>query len=108
MIELKQFHLYARLPFDVKGHEDILSRFENQYWFDHKWTFGMHQNCFYTLPFHFDHLYEFYDGFNDFKSNNREIFINNPRIWFNVKSIELLDRDKFDNNFLKELKIKIG
>ncbi len=80
MIELKQFHLYARLPFDAKSHEDILSRFENQYWFDHKWTFGMHQNSFYTLPFHFDHLYEFYDGFNDVKSNNREVFINNPRI----------------------------
>ena len=69
--------------------DNILSEFKNQFWFDHNWSFGMHGNYFYTLPFHFDYLYEFYEGFNDVKSNNPEILKTNPRIWYNVKSIDL-------------------
>jgi hypothetical protein len=67
----------------------------------------MHGEYFYTLPFHFDYLYKFYEGFNDVKSNNPLILINNPRIWFNVKSIELNRYNSYDRNFIKELKIKM-
>jgi hypothetical protein len=41
------------------------------------------------------------------KSNNPEILINNRRIWFNVKSIELEESFYYDTNFVKELKIKM-
>jgi hypothetical protein len=67
----------------------------------------MHKNYFYTFPFHFDYLYQFYQDFHYVKSNNPEILINNPRIWYNVKSIELLGTSEFDRNFVKDLKMKM-
>jgi hypothetical protein len=57
MIEIKQFHLYAKLNRKLIDNDDILSHFKNQYWFDHNWSFGMHEKYFYTLPFRFDYLY---------------------------------------------------
>ncbi|CAF0989499.1 unnamed protein product [Adineta steineri] len=60
MIEFKQFHLYAIL--ESYGYScNVLSEFQDQYWFDHKRTFGMHGTYFYTLPFHFEYLHEFYE-----------------------------------------------
>jgi hypothetical protein len=67
----------------------------------------MHQDYFYTLPFHFDHLYGFDEDFNNVKSNNPEILINNHRIWYNVKSIQLIRSLKYDKHFIRELKIKM-
>jgi len=102
MIELKQFHLYARMyknSFDIVN-DKILSQFKNQYWFDHNISFGMYGDYFYTLPFHFDHLYDFC---NDVRFSNSEILITNPRIWFSVKSIDICA----DFNFIKELKMKM-
>jgi hypothetical protein len=52
MIELKQFHLYAKLNKNQIDVDEILSRFKQQFWFDHHWFFGMHGEYFYTLPFH--------------------------------------------------------
>ncbi|CAF3927456.1 unnamed protein product [Adineta steineri] len=89
MIKLKQFHLYARLykePIDI---ENVLSQFKTRYWFDKNLSFGMHGTYFYTLPFYFDDLYEFSIGFDNVKTNNYDILINNHRIWHNVKSIQL-------------------
>ncbi|CAF0910101.1 unnamed protein product [Adineta steineri] len=60
MIELEQFHLYATLN-SYDNSRNVLSQFQDQYWFDHKWTFGMHGTYFYTLPFHFEYLHEFYE-----------------------------------------------
>jgi hypothetical protein len=107
MTELKQFHLYAKLGSSGMTNDMILSQFKYQYWFDHNLSFGMHSDYFYTLPFHFDHLYEFPQDFDTAKSNNPEILINNSRIWYNVKSIELLRTSEFDRNFVKELQIKM-
>ena len=106
MIELKQFHLYAKLH-QYEYYHNILSKFQDQYWFDHNWIFAMHGRYFYTVPFHFNYLYEFYGDFNDVKSNNPEIFINNPRIWYNVKSIDLRHPSTYDDSFLQQLKIKM-
>jgi hypothetical protein len=107
MIELKQFHLYVKLDKYSINCDKILSGFKNEYWFDHNWSFGMHRNYFYTLPFHFDSLYQFDDGFREVKSNNPLILINNRRIWFNVKSVELEKSFYYDRNFVRELKIKM-
>jgi hypothetical protein len=71
MIELKQFHLCAnisRIP------QNILSEFQNQFWFDRDLSFGTdYRNYFYTLPFHFDYPQEFPVDFNTVKSNNPDI-----------------------------------
>ena len=80
MNELQEFHLYAKLGNYRMNKEIDLPNFQNQYWFNHNLSFGMHDQYFYTLPFHFDHLYKFSNGFNYVKTNNREILINNPRI----------------------------
>jgi hypothetical protein len=67
----------------------------------------MHGEYFYTLPFHFDYLYDFYEGFNDVKSNNPEILINNPRIWYNVKFIEFKKAFKYDSNWIRQINTKM-
>jgi hypothetical protein len=107
MIELKQFHLYARLDQGPVDRNNILTKFKDQFWFENNILFGMHEQYFYTLPFHFDYLYKFYQGFNDVKSNNWDILINNPRLWYNVKSIDLPTISKYDFNFVQELKMKM-
>ncbi len=107
MKELKEFHLYAKLDADSINSDLILLEFKNEYWFDHNLSFGMHENYFYTLPFHFDYLYRFYGGFRRVKSNNPEILINDSRIWYNVKSIELERAYNYHTNFVKELKMKM-
>ena len=76
----------------------MLSEFQNQYWFDHNWFFGTHHGYFYTLPFQFDHLYSFPDNFDDIKTTNDEILNNNPRLLYNVKSIELTSKCQFNKN----------
>jgi hypothetical protein len=51
--------------------------------------------------FHFDDLYEIYDdGFNNFEPNN-------SRIWYHVKSIQLKRSIYYDQNFVRELKMKM-
>ncbi|CAF5164288.1 unnamed protein product, partial [Rotaria sp. Silwood1] len=80
MPKLQQFHLYAILTQDLIDIKSILSTFKNHFWLDHNWTVGMHDKYLYTLPFHFDKLYDFTD-FDRVDSNNYEILINNPRIW---------------------------
>jgi hypothetical protein len=107
MIELKQFHLYARVDQWSENSSSILSQFQTQYWIDHNLSFGMHRNYFYTLPFYFDSFYDFIFGFNDVKSSNPEILTDNPRIWYNVKSIEISTASKYDVNFVKQLKTKM-
>jgi hypothetical protein len=41
------------------------------------------------------------------KSNNPEILINNPRIWFNLKYIELENTFKYDLNWIKQMNMKM-
>ncbi|CAF5159842.1 unnamed protein product, partial [Rotaria sp. Silwood1] len=65
MRELKKFYLYAKLYTNSYNANHILSKFKNQYYLDYNLSFRMHLNYFYTLPFHFDHLYEIYNNFND-------------------------------------------
>ncbi|CAF1092654.1 unnamed protein product [Rotaria sordida] len=101
MIKLKQFHLYAVVTQDKIDLKRILSTFQNKFWFDHNWIIGMHDKYLYTLPFHFDKLYNFID-FDHIYSNNSEILINNPKIWFNIKYIKF---KKFNLDLLKLIKI---
>jgi hypothetical protein len=82
----------------------ILSRFKSQFWFDRNLSFGMHERYLYTLPFHFDDLYTRFEDFYHVKSNNPEILINNCRIWYYVKSIEMSSKFKYDVDFVKEIK----
>ena len=107
MINLKDFHLCARLPESLNDNEYILSEFKNQYWYDCNCTFGMHGRYFYTLPYHFDYLYEFYQDFNTVKSNNPNILRLNTRIWYSVRYIQLLGSNKYNKKFFKELEIKM-
>jgi hypothetical protein len=107
MIELKQFHLYAKLNKNQIDVDEILSRFKQQFWFDHHWFFGMHGEYFYTLPFHYDYFYGIHQGFNDIKSSNDDILMNNSRLWYNVKSIELEETSIKDLSFMKQLKIQM-
>ncbi|CAF1342136.1 unnamed protein product [Rotaria sordida] len=105
MIELKQFHLYANLWDYLLDIKSILSTFENQFWFDHNWSIGMHGHYLYTLPFHFDKLYDFID-FDDIKSNNSNI-LNYPWTWYHVTSINFSSSSKLNLNLIKQLKIKM-
>jgi hypothetical protein len=107
MKELKRFHLYTKLP-SFQYYNDVnLSQFKDQYWFNHNPSFGMHGDYLYTLPFHFDNIYDCFEDFNDVKLNNCEILKNNSRIWYNVKSIQLPIRSGYNRNFVKELKTKM-
>jgi hypothetical protein len=109
MIHLKQFHLYTKLdnkPTDIDK-KNILLGFQNQYWFDHQLYFGMHDRYLYTLPFHSYYLHEFYGDFNDVQSSNHQILLNNPRMWYNVKSIDIRHPLTYDFSFFKELNIKM-
>ncbi|CAF1316572.1 unnamed protein product [Rotaria sordida] len=105
MIQLKQFHLYANLWDYLLDIKSILSTFENQFWFDHNWSIGMHGHYLYTLPFHFDKLYDFID-FDDIKSNNSNI-LNYPWTWYHVTSINFSSSSKLNLNLIKQLKIKM-
>ncbi|CAF4446135.1 unnamed protein product [Rotaria sp. Silwood2] len=101
MTQLKQFHLHAVLTQDRIDVKRILLSFRNEFWFDHNWIIGMHDKYLYTLPFHFDKLYDFID-FDHIYSNSSTILMNNPDIWFNVKYIKF---KKFNLNLLKLIKI---
>jgi hypothetical protein len=94
-----------------RGVADLWSKpavsFQSQFWFDRNLSFGTHDRYLYTLPFHFNHLYLSYEGFQNIESNNPEILINNLRIWCNVKSIELPLTFNYDIHFVKELKMKM-
>jgi len=49
MTELRQLHLYARISLRYcMNSDEIVSRFKNQYWFDHNWLFGMHGQYFWV------------------------------------------------------------
>ena len=103
MIKLQQFHLNAWIENDDIDEDGILATFNNQFWSDHNWSFGMHENCFFTLPYHFDH----FEAFSDVKSNNPEILVNNLRLWYSIKSINLAFESVSDYNYLKQLQIKM-
>lgn len=104
MKQLKQFHLYARTDLDK---ESILSQFQNQFWFDRQLYFGMHSNCFYTLPFYFDYLHESYTDFHIVESNYSDFLDTNHQLWYNVKSLNLSMSYQYDMNFVKQLKIQM-
>jgi hypothetical protein len=106
MIQLKPFHLYMQvernLPFYV---EDFLPTFQSQFWFNHHWTFGMHQTYLYTLPFHFDQLKNFSD-FDQIESSNSNIF-NSLQTWSHVKSIDFPYFFQFESNLIEQIKFKM-
>ncbi|CAF0986977.1 unnamed protein product [Rotaria sp. Silwood1] len=105
MIQLQQFYLYAKLwnhSIDIKN---ILSTFENQFWFDHNWSVGMHGNYLYTLPFHFDELNDFID-FDHIKSNDSKV-LNYPWTWYHITSISFSSSSKLNLNLIKQLKMKM-
>lgn len=105
MISLKEFHFYAKIPSNCD--ENILARFENPFWLDRQWIFGMHERYIYTLPFKFDDLYEFSEDFHHVKLTDDQILKKNSRSWYQVKSIELYPIEKYNFNFINELKMKM-
>lgn len=107
MIKLKQFHFYAKLIGYFNINRMMSIELQNWYWLNYNLSFGMHGNYLYTLPFHFDYLHQFPNLFQITKSNNLEISINNSRLWSNIKSIELPITEKYDRNFIHEIKTKL-
>ncbi|CAF3886906.1 unnamed protein product [Rotaria sp. Silwood2] len=105
MTQLQQFHLYAKLWNHSSDIKSILSTFQNQFWFDHNWSVAMHGNYLYTLPFHFDKLYDFID-FDHVKSNDSKI-LNYPWTWYHVTSIDFSNSVKLNLNLIKQLKMKM-
>jgi hypothetical protein len=86
MTQLRTFHFYARLNRErFINVNNFLSTFENQFWFDHHWSIGIHGKYFYTLPFHFDQLNDFID-FDLIKSNDL-IILQSPRTWYRDRKI---------------------
>jgi hypothetical protein len=107
MKELKQFHLYTKQPsYQYKDVVDF-SQFKDQYWFKQNPSFGMYGDYIYTLPFHFNNIYDCFQDFNEIKLNNCEILEKDSRIWYNVKSIQMPDKCCYNRNFVKELKRKM-
>ncbi|CAF1425500.1 unnamed protein product [Rotaria sordida] len=81
MKELEQFHLCTKLPdSSVSTKNNILSKFNDEFWLNHNWSFGIHDEYLYTLPFKFDCLPGLFEGFDFVKSNNNDILENNPRL----------------------------
>lgn len=107
MIKLKEFYLYSKLIRYSIDYNEILSGFKNKFWFNHNWFFGMHQQYFYTLPFHFHSLYEFNEPLNHIKSSKPEILIHHPKLWFSVRSIQLEQTFQYDFNWIKEINLKL-
>lgn len=103
MIYLKTFHLYIRLSGSFSDIENILSTFQNQFWFEHDWSFGMHNRYLYTLPFHFRKLYNF-TSFNDMKSNNPTL-LHSSHTWRYVQSIDLIQLYSVD--LIEHIKMRI-
>jgi hypothetical protein len=101
MNELKQFHLYVDLFYDLMNTDIILCQFKSQFWFDRNLSFGMHNNYFYTLPFHFEHLSLSYEGFDNIESNNLEILINNYRVKY-FENYYLLLKQEFNDNGVED------
>jgi hypothetical protein len=80
MIELRKFHFYAKL-FGYLPTGMILMKLQDWYWLEHNWSFGLHGQYLYTLPFHCDYLHDFPNNLDDIKSNNPEIVINTSQLW---------------------------
>jgi hypothetical protein len=85
--------------------ERFLSTFQTEFWFDHHWTFGIHETYLYTLPLHFDKLKDFID-FDRIKSSNSKIF-NSRQTWSHVKSIDFDESLKIKSNVIEQLKLKM-
>ncbi|CAF0809313.1 unnamed protein product [Adineta steineri] len=90
MKELKYFHLNVKLSID--GSYEILSTFQNQFWFDHQWCFEINRFYLYSLPYQFDEYYEY----DHMKFSNKIILENKLYLWSNVKIIHFERFDKID------------
>ncbi|CAF4976665.1 unnamed protein product, partial [Rotaria sp. Silwood1] len=105
MTQLKSFHLYTQFNKEPVNVESFLSTFQTQFWFDHHWTFGIHETYLYTIPFYFDNMKDFID-FDQIKSNN-SVILNSSKTWSHVKSIDSSNSSKFSLNLIKQLKSKM-
>ncbi|CAF1333305.1 unnamed protein product [Rotaria sp. Silwood1] len=105
MTQLKSFHLYTQFNKEPVNVESFLSTFQTQFWFDHHWTFGIHETYLYTIPFHFDNMKDFIE-FDQIKSNN-SVILNSSKTWSHVKSIGSSNSSKFSLNLIKQLKSKM-
>lgn len=107
MLQLKQFHFYAKLIEHFNINRFMPIELQNWFWLEHNLLFGMHGNYLYTLPFHFDHLHLFPSRFQITKSNHFGIQINNSQLWYKVKSIQLDLRQQYHTNFIHDIKMKL-
>ncbi|CAF1094603.1 unnamed protein product [Adineta steineri] len=92
MIKLKNFYLYAETYPKTKDVHKLLSTFQAQFWFDHNWSIGLHNDhrntYIYSLPFHFNELHNFIHT-NQILSNNDQLLKNNTHLWYNITSLGL-------------------
>ncbi|CAF0995506.1 unnamed protein product [Adineta steineri] len=88
--QLKYFHLNVKLSID--GSYEILSTFQNQFWFDHQWYFEINRFYLYSLPYQFNEYYEY----DHMKFSNNIILENKLYLWPNVKIIHFERFDKID------------
>ncbi|CAF1497781.1 unnamed protein product [Adineta steineri] len=54
MINLQKFHLRAYVADNEIDKNFILSKFNDPFWSDHNWSFGMNEYVLFTLPYQFD------------------------------------------------------
>ena len=105
MVRLKSLHLYIQLDAKPVNDEIYLSTFRNSFWFDHHWRVAIHKNFLYTLPFHFDTVYEFSD-FNRIKSSNESV-LDSLQVWSRVKTIQFAESFQFHSNIIEQLQMKM-
>jgi hypothetical protein len=81
MKQLQHFHLYALKDIEFSD-KLILSKFKNEFWLNHNWSFAICGYYLFLLPFYFDY---FYDFSNDIQSNNSELVRTHSRLWYKIK-----------------------
>ena len=105
MVQLKSLHLYLRLDANPVNVKSFLSIFQTPFWHDHHWTLAIHGSYLYTLPFHFETLYDFVD-FKQIESSNPNA-LSSCQTWAHIKSIEFSRSFKFRSNLIEQLNLKM-
>ncbi|CAF1113601.1 unnamed protein product [Adineta ricciae] len=99
MTKLKNFHLFVTFDEEPTETSTLLSTFQNQFWYNHRWAVGVYGKHLFTLPFHFKELNCFTDV-DEIKSSNSKML----STWPYVTLIDLSQCNNLDVNLIKQLK----
>ena len=102
MAHLKSLHLYLQLKDRPANVQSFLSTFQTPFWLDHHWTLVTHGLYLYTLPFHFETLYDFV-GFEQIESSNSTGVLTVLPTFPRIKSIAFSDYVKLNSNLIEQL-----